>query len=105
MKRKVNNRQADSLQTVKSAKPAAQTAKYPTRNRPLEPFLQTAEIKTRQCVYIDRDTHRKVAYIIRQLGDDGLSIGKFVDNILRDHIQRHKEQYTQAIAESQNISL
>lgn len=55
----------------------------------LATFLESSEIKTRQCVYIDRETHRQIAHITRFLGE-GLSIGKFVDNILRDHIRRWK---------------
>ena len=59
-------------------------------------FLESSDIKTRQCVYIDRETHRQIAHIARFLGE-GLSIGKFVDNILRDHIRRHKALYKQAL--------
>lgn len=62
----------------------------------LATFLESSEIKTRQCVYIDRETHRQIAHITRFLGE-GLSIGKFVDNILRDHIRRHKALYKQAL--------
>lgn len=111
MKRKMNNRQANSLQTSKSVKPAANAAKSPagsrpvnTGDRPLAAFLQTAEIKTRQCVYIDRDTHSKIACIITRIGN-GLSIGRFVDNILRDHIRKYREQYIQAIEKSKSIDL
>jgi cytochrome c biogenesis protein ResB len=62
----------------------------------LATFLESSEIKTRQCVYIDRETHRQIAHITKFLGE-GLSIGKFVDNILRDHIRRHKALYKQAL--------
>lgn len=62
----------------------------------LATFLEPSEIKTRQCVYIDRETHRQIAHIARFLVE-GLSIGKFVDNILRDHIRRHKALYKQAL--------
>lgn len=62
----------------------------------LATFLEPSEIKTRQCVYIDHETHKRIAHITRFLGE-GLSIGKFVDNILRDHIRRHKALYKQAL--------
>lgn len=68
--------------------------------RLLAAFLEPSEIKTRQCVYIDRETHKRVANITRFLGE-GLSIGKFVDNVLRDHLRKHKALYTQAL---QNIN-
>ncbi len=59
-------------------------------------FLECSEIKTRQCVYIDRETHKQIAHITRFLGD-GLSIGKFVDNILRDHLRKYKNLYKQSL--------
>lgn len=111
MKRKVNNRQADSLQTSQSVKPAANAAKPPTVSRPvnagdrqLAAFLQTEEIKNRRCVYIDSDTHRKIVHIVTHIGN-GLSIGKFVDNVLCDHIKKHREQYIQAIEKTKSIDL
>ena len=111
MRKKVNNRQADSLQTSKSVKPAANAANNPTESRPantdvrpLAAFLQTEEIKNRRCVYIDSDTHRKIVHIVTHIGN-GLSIGKFVDNVLCDHIKRHREQYTQAIEKTKSIDL
>lgn len=59
-------------------------------------FLECSEIKTRQCVYIDRETHKQIAHITRFLGE-GLSIGKFVDNILRDHLRKYKNLYKQSL--------
>jgi DNA-binding ferritin-like protein (Dps family) len=59
-------------------------------------FLECSEIKIRQCVYIDRETHKQIAHITRFLGE-GLSIGKFVDNILRDHLRKYKNLYKQSL--------
>lgn len=100
MKRTKKNRQADCLQTGKSERTAASAAKCTTdydqentgvdfrkdkgRDKPLSTFLQASEIKTRQCIYISREIHEKVAIVASRM-ENGLSIGKFVDNILRDH--------------------
>lgn len=62
----------------------------------LATFLEASEINIRQCVYIDRETHGKIANIAKYLGN-GLSIGKFVDNILRDHLRTHKALYAKAL--------
>lgn len=81
-------------------KPVAKAAKGKRNTadsgRILATFLEFSEIKTRQCVYIDRETHRQIAHITRFLGE-GLSIGKFVDNVLRDHLRKHKALYKQAL--------
>lgn len=70
----------------------------------LATFLEASEIKTRQCVYIDRDTHRKISDIVKYLGD-GLSIGKYVDNVLRDHIDKHKALYSIAFGNVKPVEL
>lgn len=70
----------------------------------LATFLEASEIKTRQCVYIDRDTHRKISDIVKYLGD-GLSIGKYVDNVLRDHIGKYRELYSFAFGNVKPVEL
>lgn len=70
----------------------------------LATFLEASEIKTRQCVYIDRDTHRKISDIVKYLGD-GLSIGKYVDNVLRDHIDKYRGLYSVAFGNIKPVEL
>ena len=77
-------------------KPVAKAAKGKRNTADSGRILESSEIKTRQCVYIDRETHRQIAHITRFLGE-GLSIGKFVDNVLRDHLRKHKALYKQAL--------
>ena len=120
MKRKMNDSQADSLQTRKSERTAARAAKCVTdygqentgvdfrkdkgRDKPLSTFLQASEIKTRQCIYISREIHEKVAIVASRMGN-GLSIGKFVDNILRDHFRQYGQQYMEQIENAQKVRL
>ena len=79
MKRTNKNRQAEYLQTGKSERTAVRAAKCVTdyghentdvdfrkdkgRDKPLSTFLQASEIKTRQCIYISREIHEKVAIV------------------------------------------
>lgn len=70
----------------------------------LSGFLEASEIKTRQCVYIDRETHGKISGIVKYLGK-GVSIGKFVDNVLRDHINRHRVLYSIALGNVKPMEL
>ena len=83
MKRTKKNRQADCLQTGKSERTAARAAKCVTdydqentgvdfrkdkgRDKPLSTFLQASEIKTRQCIYISREIHEKVAIVASRM--------------------------------------
>ena len=120
MKRTKKNRQAGCLQTGKSERTAARAAKCVTgcgqgtdgggfrkgkgRDKPLSTFLQASEIKTRQCIYISREIHEKVAIVTSRMGN-GLSIGKFVDNILRDHFRQYGQQYMEQIENAQKVRL
>jgi hypothetical protein len=120
MKRTKKDRQAGCLQTGKSERTAARAAKCTTdygqekagsdlrrdkgREKPLSTFLQVSEIKTRQCIYISREIHEKVAIVASRMGN-GLSIGKFVDNILRDHFRQYGAQYMEQIEKAQKVRL
>lgn len=120
MKRTKKNRQADCLQTGKSERTAANAAKSTNgygqektgsdfrkdegRGKPLLTFLQASEIKTRQCIYISREIHEKVAIVASRM-ENGLSIGKFVDNILRDHFWQYGTQYMEQIENAQKVKL
>ena len=57
-----------------------------------EQFLQSKELKTRQCVYISRETQETVADIVKRLGQRGLSIGAYVDSVVQQHLQEHKDE-------------
>ncbi len=72
--------------------------------RSLAIFMEASEIKTRQCIYITREIHEKVAIVANRLGK-GLSIGKFVDNVLRDHFRQYGAQYTEQIENSKKVRL
>ena len=120
MKRTNKNSQAEYLQTGKSESTAVRAAKCVTdyghentdvdfrkdkgRDKPLSTFLQASEIKTRQCIYISREIHEKVTIVASRMGN-GLSIGKFVDNILRDHFRQYGQQYMEQIENAQKVRL
>lgn len=115
----MNGSQADSLQARKSERTVARAAKCATDKvqgktcdvsrkgnggKPIAAFLQPSEIKTRQCIYISREVHEKVAIVANRLRN-GLSIGKFVDNVLRDHFRQYGEKYMEQIENSKKVRL
>lgn len=57
-----------------------------------EQFLQCRQLKTRQCVYISKDTQEMIADIARRLGARGLTIGAYIDTILQQHLWEHKDE-------------
>jgi hypothetical protein len=66
------------------------------RKRPEEDynelFLRRNEIKTRQCVYISRDVHGKILRIVNDIAGGEISVGGYVDTVLRQHLEQHKER-------------
>lgn len=59
-----------------------------------ETFLKRNEIKTRQCVYISFDVHAVITKLVRALIDAGndISVGGYIDTVLNEHLQLHKEE-------------
>ena len=49
-------------------------------------FLRRNEIKTRQCVYISRDVHGKILRIVNDIAGGEISVGGYVDTVLRQHL-------------------
>jgi hypothetical protein len=67
-----------------------------------EQFLQSRELKIRQCVYISRDTQEIIADIVRRLGQRGLSIGAYIDTILQQHLREHKDEINELYCKPTN---
>lgn len=55
-------------------------------------YLRRNEIKTRQCVYISRDVHGKILKIVNDIAGGDISVGGYVDTVLRRHLEQHKER-------------
>ncbi len=55
-------------------------------------FLQPRELRIRQCVYISRPVHETIAGIVKRIGERGLTVGVYIDTILQQHLQEHKDE-------------
>ena len=51
-------------------------------------FLRRNEIKT----YISRDVHSKILKIVNDIAGREISVGGYVDTVLRQHLEQHKEK-------------
>jgi len=45
-----------------------------------------------QCVYISRDVHGKILRIVNDIAGGEISVGGYVDTVLRQHLEQHKER-------------
>jgi hypothetical protein len=57
-------------------------------------FLQRNEFKTRQCVYISQRIHATISEIVRVISDRDITVGGYIDSILVEHLEMHKEEIT-----------
>ena len=55
-------------------------------------FRRENKKKTRQCVYISRDVHGKILKIVNDIAGGEISVGGYVDTVLRQHLEQHKER-------------
>jgi hypothetical protein len=55
-------------------------------------FLQKNEFKTRQCVYISQRIHSTITEIVRVIADKEVSVGGYIDNVLLQHLELHKDE-------------
>lgn len=55
-------------------------------------FLKPKELKSRQSVYISGDLHEKVIAIVNEIAVKGMTVGAFIDTVLRQHLEEHKDE-------------
>ena len=67
-------------------------SEQPSAPSPAKEKLRRNEIKTRQCVYISRDIHSKILKIVNDIAGREISVGGYVDTVLRQHLEQHKEK-------------
>jgi hypothetical protein len=58
-------------------------------------FLQRNEFKARQCVYISQRIHTTISEIVRVISDRDITVGGYIDSILMEHLETHKEEITE----------
>jgi len=65
-----------------------------------ETFIRRNEIKTRVCVYISHNMHDKVVKLTRALEDTNITIGGYIDTVLSEHLERHKDEINEIYRKS-----
>ena len=63
-------------------------------------FLRRNEIKTRQCVYISRDVHGKILRIVNDIAGGEISVGGYVDTVLRQHLEQTQGENQRTVQET-----
>lgn len=65
-----------------------------------ETFIRRNEIKSRECVYISHDIHSKIVKLIRALEDTNITIGGYIDTVLGEHLEQHRDEINEIYRQS-----
>ncbi|MDR1864163.1 MAG: DUF3408 domain-containing protein [Bacteroidales bacterium] len=55
-------------------------------------FLQKNEFRTRQCVHVSQRIHATVTAIVRVIADREVTVGGYIDNVLLQHFETHRDE-------------
>lgn len=85
---------ADAVEVVERAKENRETGKGKKRGLSEygEKFLKRNELKTRQCVYISGQIHAVISRLVHVIVDKDITVGGYIDTVLAEHLERHKEE-------------
>ena len=83
-----------TLQAVERAKENREAGKGKKRGLSEygEKFLKRNELKTRQCVYISGQIHAFISRLVHVIADKDITVGGYIDTVLAEHLERHKEE-------------
>lgn len=83
-----------TLQAVERAKENREAGKGKKRGLSEygEKFLKRNELKTRQSVYISGQIHAVISRLVHVIADKDITVGGYIDTVLAEHLERHKEE-------------
>lgn len=67
-------------------------------------YLKVKRLTSRQPVYISKPIHQSVSRFVHlwALTNKGISVGAYVDNILAEHLEQHKEEIKELYCHQKN---
>ncbi|MFS2722946.1 DUF3408 domain-containing protein [Bacteroides thetaiotaomicron] len=65
-------------------------------------FLIPYKCEGRQGVYIDKELHQKISVIVGIAGKRQLTVGNYIDNVLKEHFEKHADEVKTYLQKSYN---
>lgn len=65
-------------------------------------FLTPYKCEGRQGVYIDKELHQKISVIVGIEGKRRLTVGNYIDNVLKEHFEKHADEVKTYLQKSYN---
>lgn len=69
-----------------------------------EIYLRRKEIKSRQPVYISQAIHQSITRLVHllALANKDISVGGYIDNVLAEHLERHRDEIADLYRQQMN---
>lgn len=69
-----------------------------------EIYLRRKEIKSRQPVYISQAIHQSITRLVHllALANKDISVGGYIDNVLAEHLERHRDEIAELYRQQMN---
>ena len=64
-----------------------------------ETYFRRVDFSDRQPLYITRSTHEKLMMIVGMIGGRKATIGSYVENVLLQHLENHREEINRLLDE------
>ena len=81
-------------ESVSAREPQRREGKVKSRERLADfqgKYLQPIHVNHRKAVYVSEDTQKRLGYVVRKIGEQGASISGYVEQVLREHLDRYKD--------------
>ena len=84
----------ESVEPQKAKEPASNKRSRRSNNTEdyATTFLCRNEIRERKSIYVSQLVHEKVKLIIKRIANDDASVGGYIDNVLKHHLEKYKEE-------------
>ena len=66
------------------------------------PNIRGSLSNTYQGVYIDKELHQKISVIVGIAGKRQLTVGNYIDNVLKEHFEKHADEVKTYLQKSYN---
>ena len=90
-KRNKTKKQEVANQTVNNSEIIVSQCNQATKDYEVA-FMQMSELKNRKAVYISKELHDDISHFINSIKNGELSIGAYIQHIIKDHFERYKDE-------------
>jgi hypothetical protein len=85
---------SSTKESVSAGEPQRREGKVKSRERLADfqgKYLQPIRVSHRKAVYVSEEIQKRLGYVVRKIGEQGASVSGYVEQVIREHLDRYKE--------------